>query len=105
VSSASGLSGPARALRIGLNTSAPVRGQEIMATDILLPKLGFSMTEGQIAEWLVADGAQVSEGDPLYLLEADKSTNEVEAPASGTLRIAAEVGETYEVGTVLGHIE
>lgn len=76
-----------------------------MATDILLPKLGFSMTEAQIAEWLVADGAEVSEGDPLYLLEADKSTNEVEAPVSGTLRIIAEVGETYEVGTVLGRIE
>jgi pyruvate/2-oxoglutarate dehydrogenase complex dihydrolipoamide acyltransferase (E2) component len=76
-----------------------------MATDILLPKLGFSMTEGQIAEWLVADGAQVTEGDPLYSLEADKSTNEVEAPASGTLRIIAEPGDTYEVGTILGRIE
>ncbi len=76
-----------------------------MATQILLPKLGFSMTEAQIAEWLVADGGQVKEGEPLYLLEADKSTNEVEAPASGTLRIIAEPGETYEVGTVLGTIE
>lgn len=76
-----------------------------MATDILLPKLGFSMTEAQVAEWLVEDGASVAEGDPLYLLEADKSTNEVEAPASGTLRILAETGETYEVGTVLGRIE
>jgi pyruvate/2-oxoglutarate dehydrogenase complex dihydrolipoamide acyltransferase (E2) component len=76
-----------------------------MATDILLPKLGFSMTEAQIAEWLVADGAQVTEGQPLYSLEADKSTNEVEAPASGTLRIIAQTGEIYEVGTVLGTIE
>ncbi|RJF91222.1 biotin/lipoyl-containing protein [Sphingomonas cavernae] len=76
-----------------------------MATEILLPKIGFSMTEGQIAEWLASDGAQVTEGDPLYLLEADKSTNEVEAPASGTLRIIAEAGEIYEVGTVLGTIE
>ncbi|WP_380780947.1 biotin/lipoyl-containing protein [Sphingomonas sp. R86520] len=76
-----------------------------MATDILLPKLGFSMTEAQIAEWLVEDGAEVKEGDPLYSLEADKSTNEVEAPATGTLRVIAEVGETYEVGTVLGRIE
>jgi pyruvate/2-oxoglutarate dehydrogenase complex dihydrolipoamide acyltransferase (E2) component len=76
-----------------------------MATDILLPKIGFSMTEAQVAEWLVADGAQVKEGDPLFSLEADKSTNEVEAPASGTLRIIAAPGETYEVGTVLGRIE
>ena len=76
-----------------------------MATDILLPKIGFSMTEAQIAEWLVEDGAAVAEGQPLYLLEADKSANEVEAPASGTLRIIAQPGETYEVGTVLGTIE
>ncbi|MEO6248259.1 MAG: lipoyl domain-containing protein [Sphingomicrobium sp.] len=76
-----------------------------MATDILLPKLGFSMTEAQIAEWLAKDGDQVSEGDPLFLLEADKSTNEVEAPATGILRIIVEPGETYEVGTVLGRIE
>jgi pyruvate/2-oxoglutarate dehydrogenase complex dihydrolipoamide acyltransferase (E2) component len=76
-----------------------------MATDIFLPKIGFSMNEGQIAEWLAKDGEQVTEGQPLYLLEADKSTNEVEAPASGTLRITAEVGETYEVGKVIGSIE
>ena len=76
-----------------------------MAVEILLPKIGFSMNEGQIAEWLAKDGDQVSEGQPLYSLEADKSTNEVEAPASGTLRIVAKMGETYEVGTVLGSIE
>ena len=76
-----------------------------MATEILLPKIGFSMNEGQIAEWLAVDGAQVTEGQPLYALEADKSTNEVEAPATGILRITAELGETYEVGTVLGYIE
>ena len=76
-----------------------------MAVEVLLPKLGFSMNEGQIAEWLVADGAQVKEGDPLFLLEADKSSNEVEAPASGTLRIESTVGETYPVGTVIAYID
>ncbi|MFT4027510.1 MAG: biotin/lipoyl-binding protein [Novosphingobium sp.] len=76
-----------------------------MAVEILLPKIGFSMNEGQIAEWLAKDGDTIKEGDPLFSLEADKSTNEVEAPASGTLRIVGQVGETYEVGTVLGYIE
>lgn len=76
-----------------------------MATEILLPKIGFSMNEGQVAEWLAEDGAQITEGQPLFSLEADKSTNEVEAPASGTLRIVAKTGETYEVGTVLGYID
>jgi pyruvate/2-oxoglutarate dehydrogenase complex dihydrolipoamide acyltransferase (E2) component len=76
-----------------------------MATEILLPKLGFSMNEGELAEWLVADGETVTEGQPLFALESDKSTNEVESPASGTLKILKQVGETYEVGTVLGLIE
>ncbi len=76
-----------------------------MATQIFLPKIGFSMNEGQIAEWLAKDGDAVTEGQPLFLLEADKSTNEVEAPATGTLRIQSEVGETYEVGTVIGSID
>jgi pyruvate/2-oxoglutarate dehydrogenase complex dihydrolipoamide acyltransferase (E2) component len=76
-----------------------------MTVEVLLPKIGFSMQEGQVAEWLVADGGTVTEGEPLFSLEADKSTNEVEAPASGTLRIVASVGETYEVGTVLGYID
>ncbi len=76
-----------------------------MAIEILLPKLGFSMNEGTLSEWLVADGAQVKEGDPLFALESDKSTNEVESPATGTLKILKETGETYEVGTVLGVIE
>ena len=76
-----------------------------MATEILLPKIGFSMNEGELAEWLVEDGGQAVEGEPLFSLESDKSTNEVEAPASGTLRIHKQAGETYEVGTVLGVIE
>ena len=76
-----------------------------MATEILLPKLGFSMSEGVLAEWLVADGGEVKEGEPLFALESDKSTNEVESPATGKLKILKETGETYEVGTVLGLIE
>lgn len=76
-----------------------------MATEVLLPKIGFSMNEGILAEWLVEDGGQVSEGQPLFALESDKSTNEVESPATGTLKILATTGETYEVGTVLGIVE
>jgi pyruvate/2-oxoglutarate dehydrogenase complex dihydrolipoamide acyltransferase (E2) component len=76
-----------------------------MAVEILLPKIGFSMNEGQVAEWLAKDGDQVTEGQPLFSLEADKSTNEVEAPATGKLRIVAETGQTLEVGTVLGYID
>lgn len=75
-----------------------------MTTSILLPKLGFSMNEGTLAEWLVADGAQVTKGQPLYALESEKSVQEIEAPADGTLRILAAAGGTYTVGTVIGEI-
>jgi pyruvate/2-oxoglutarate dehydrogenase complex dihydrolipoamide acyltransferase (E2) component len=76
-----------------------------MATEILLPKIGFAMTEAQVSEWMFGDGEQVKEGEVLYLLEADKSANEVEAPATGTLRILVEEGVTKQVGEVLGYIE
>ena len=76
-----------------------------MGTEVLLPKLGFSMNEGVLAEWLVKDGAEAREGEPLYALESDKSVQEVDSPASGVLKILKEPGETYEVGTLLAVIE
>jgi pyruvate/2-oxoglutarate dehydrogenase complex dihydrolipoamide acyltransferase (E2) component len=76
-----------------------------MSTEVVVPKLGFAMNEGNLAEWLAADGAAVTEGQPLFLLEAEKSNNEVEAPASGTLRIREPAGATYPVGTVLATID
>ena len=76
-----------------------------MTFEVTGPKIGFSMNEGLLAEWLVEDGAQVSEGQPLYALESDKSTNEVESPATGKIRILGTIGETYEVGAVIAEIE
>lgn len=75
-----------------------------MSVQILLPKLGFSMSEGELKEWLVADGGQVVEGEPLFSLESDKSVQEVDSPATGTLKILAGTGEVYSVGHVLGEI-
>jgi pyruvate/2-oxoglutarate dehydrogenase complex dihydrolipoamide acyltransferase (E2) component len=76
-----------------------------MAVEVLFPKIGFSMNEGTLAQWLVEDGTQVTEGQPLYTLEADKSANEIESPATGKLKILAAPGEVYAVGTVLATIE
>jgi len=76
-----------------------------MAIEVLLPKLGFSMNEGTLAEWRIQDGQEIKEGEPLFALESDKSTNEVDSPATGTLKIIAEAGKVYEVGTVLAIIE
>jgi pyruvate/2-oxoglutarate dehydrogenase complex dihydrolipoamide acyltransferase (E2) component len=75
-----------------------------LATAVLFPKIGFSMEEGVLAEWLAADGAQVTEGQPLYALESDKSVQEVESPASGTLKLIATVGHTYKVGDTIAEI-
>jgi pyruvate/2-oxoglutarate dehydrogenase complex dihydrolipoamide acyltransferase (E2) component len=76
-----------------------------MSTEILLPKLGFSMKEGTVVEWLVADGGSVQEGQPLYTLESEKSVEEIESPASGTLTILKPANALYQVGEVLGKIE
>ena len=76
-----------------------------MTMQILLPKLGFSVNEANLVEWMVADGAQVAKGDPLYALESEKSVQEIEAPANGVLRILKPAGETYAVGIVVGAIE
>jgi len=76
-----------------------------VAVPINIPKLGVSMTEGTLVEWLVSDGDQVSEGQALYIIETDKVENEVEATASGTVRLTGEEGETYPVGEAIGQIE
>ena len=76
-----------------------------MSVPINIPKLGVSMTEGTIIEWLVADGDQVQEGDALFLIETDKVENEVGATAAGVVRITGEEGETYAVGDSVGEIE
>ena len=75
-----------------------------MSTEVLLPKIGFAMNDAVLSQWLVPDGAAVTAGQPLYCIESDKSVQEIEAPASGRLKILAATGETYLVGTVLAEI-
>jgi len=75
-----------------------------MPFTITLPRLGFAMEEGTIVEWLIVDGAKVEAGQPLFSLESEKSVTEIEAPASGTLRIKVPAGELHPVGTELGEI-
>ena len=75
-----------------------------MSTSLTIPRLEMAMTEGVLAEWLVADGAQVKEGDPIYTIETGKAVQEIQAPASGRLLHKAQAGETYLVGTDIGEI-
>jgi pyruvate/2-oxoglutarate dehydrogenase complex dihydrolipoamide acyltransferase (E2) component len=76
-----------------------------MTTEIRIPKIGVSMTEATLSEWCAEDGAVVVAGQPLYNMELDKSTNEIEAPASGRLRIVGQVGSVYAVGDLIATIE
>ena len=65
-----------------------------MATEIKLPRLGQGMESGTIVKWLKTEGDRVEKGEPLYELDTDKVTQEVEADASGVLlRIAVQEGE------------
>lgn len=75
-----------------------------MTTQLTIPRLEMSMTEGDLAQWLVEDGAQVKEGDPIYVIETGKSAQEITAPASGRLVQKVAAGQTYEVGTEIGEI-
>ena len=76
-----------------------------MATPINIPKLGVSMTEGTLVEWMVADGQSVQAGDVLYRIETDKVENDIEAPVAGVIRILGVEGDTYDVGVQIGSIE
>lgn len=75
-----------------------------MSIEVRIPQIGFAAQEGKLTEWLVPDGARVESGAPLYSLELDKAVQEVPAPAAGTLKIRAAVGEAYPVGTLIAEI-
>jgi pyruvate dehydrogenase E2 component (dihydrolipoamide acetyltransferase) len=75
-----------------------------MATEIKLPRLGQGMESGTIVKWLKGEGDEVEKGEPLYELDTDKVTQEVEADASGVLlKIAVREGEV-EVGRTIALI-
>ncbi len=75
-----------------------------MATEVRLPRLGQGMEAGTIVRWLKAEGEPVRKGEPLYELDTDKVTQEVEAEADGVLlRILLPEGEAA-VGTLVAQI-
>jgi pyruvate dehydrogenase E2 component (dihydrolipoamide acetyltransferase) len=75
-----------------------------VATEIKLPRLGQGMESGTIVKWLKSEGDKVEKGEPLYELDTDKVTQEVEADASGVLlKIAVAEGEV-EVGKTIAVI-
>jgi len=75
-----------------------------MSTPLNIPRLGFSMTEGTLVEWMVADGDTVQPGQVIYRLETDKVENDIEAPVAGVVHVSGVEGETYPVGAEIGSI-
>jgi pyruvate/2-oxoglutarate dehydrogenase complex dihydrolipoamide acyltransferase (E2) component len=76
-----------------------------MAEELRIPKIGMSATEMTLAEWMFGDGETVEKGDVVYTVETDKTTTEIEAQISGTLRVIGIEGESYKVGDLIGTIE
>lgn len=76
-----------------------------MATQVTMPVLGLTMEEGTVAEWLKQEGETVTRDEPLLMVEMDKGTVEVPAPASGVLRrIVVQPGTTVPVKTLIAEI-
>lgn len=76
-----------------------------MATEVLMPKLGLTMTEGTIEEWKKKEGDVVKKGDVLFSVATDKLTNDVECDTDGTLlKILVSEGETAECKAVVAYI-
>jgi len=78
-----------------------------MAADVTIPRLGWSMEEGVFAGWLKQPGDTVQPGDPLFMLEGEKATQEIEAVDGGILHLAADApaeGQTVLVGRTIGKL-
>jgi pyruvate/2-oxoglutarate dehydrogenase complex dihydrolipoamide acyltransferase (E2) component len=77
-----------------------------MEVEVIMPRLGQEMTKGTIVEWYKAEGDQVEEGEPLFMVDTEKATMDVESEAAGILKKIL-VGENEEVpvGQVVAIIE
>lgn len=76
-----------------------------MAVEIIMPKLGMSMEEGTVVEWLKKKGDPVKKGESIVVISSDKIEKDIEAPQDGVLlEIIVQQDETAEVGKVIGYI-
>ena len=81
-------------------------GGHPMSIELKVPPVGESITEVQVGEWLKAEGEAVERDDPVVVLESDKVTLELPAPASGVIRqVLKKAGETARVGEVIGTMD
>ncbi|MCK4816992.1 E3 binding domain-containing protein, partial [bacterium] len=76
-----------------------------MPVEIVMPKLGLTMTEGLIVEWKKKEGDEVKKDEALFVLETEKVTFEVESPEDGVLgKILVQEKETVPVGAVVAYL-
>jgi Pyruvate/2-oxoglutarate dehydrogenase complex, dihydrolipoamide acyltransferase (E2) component, and related enzymes len=76
-----------------------------MGKEVLMPKLGLTMTKGKIVQWKKKEGDRVQEGEDLVIIETEKITTAVKAVASGILlKIYAKEGEEVPVGQIIAYI-
>src|SRR5262245_62163602 len=75
-----------------------------MAVEIKVPSVGESVTEAVLARWLKKDGETVRRDEPVAELESEKATQEIPAPAEGTLRTTVAEGTKVAIGAVIGSI-
>jgi len=74
--------------------------------DLVMPKLGLTMTEGTVAQWAIAPGASFGADDIVAVIETDKIAYEVKAPSAGTLaKVLVPSGTTVAVGTPIAQWE
>ena len=76
-----------------------------MAAPITVPRLGWTMEEGTFVDWLKQDGDRIQPGDALFVLESEKSAEEIEAMDAGVLRLSPDspkAGDKVKVGQVVG---
>jgi len=77
-----------------------------MPIELKLPDVGEGIAEGEVVRWLVVEGAQVKEDDPLVEILTDKANVEIPSPVTGTVvKILAAPGQVVKVGELLALIE
>ena len=73
--------------------------------ELKIPEVGEAVQEALLAQWLKKDGESVRKDEVLFVIETDKVTLEISAPADGVLKILVPEGQTVKVGSVVGQVE
>jgi 2-oxoglutarate dehydrogenase E2 component (dihydrolipoamide succinyltransferase) len=76
-----------------------------MAHEIKVPSAGESVSEGTIAQWLKSDGDIVKKGENLVVIDTEKASQDLQADASGKLKILVQAGSDVKIGAVIGTID